>query len=198
MRATPETSSPPFAPGAPPPYRRAAGVTLIEIRLTRIEQLFNSLDHAPFLEKDLDEDAEEYIVGALRDLGRREPARLVLHLPAAELQRIDPDAIGASIRHYFAYRLWGERRRLRRELRVGVASLAIGLSFLAACIALRNVVAATWHTGWADAVQEGLLISGWVAMWRPIEIFLYDWWPIWQTGRLHARLAELPVECRAL
>jgi hypothetical protein len=134
----------------------------------------------------------------MRDLGRREPARLVLHLPPAELERIDRDAIGASIHHYFAYRLWGERRRLRRELRVGLASLAIGLSFLTACLALRDFVAATWHTGWADAVGEGLLISGWVAMWRPIEIFLYDWWPIWQTVRLYARLAELPVECRAL
>ena len=61
---------------------------MIEIRLGRIEQLFNSLDHAPFLEKDLDEDAEEYIVGAMRELGRRETVSLVLHLPSEERQRL--------------------------------------------------------------------------------------------------------------
>jgi hypothetical protein len=26
-------------------------------------------------------------------------------------------------------------------------------------------------------IREGFLIGGWVAMWRPLEVFLYDWWP---------------------
>ena len=34
----------------------------IEIRLSRAQQLFNSLDPSPFHERDLDQDAEEYIV----------------------------------------------------------------------------------------------------------------------------------------
>ena len=34
----------------------------IEIYLDRIEQLFNSMDPSPFHEKDLDRDAEEFIV----------------------------------------------------------------------------------------------------------------------------------------
>ena len=31
--------------------------------------------------------------------------------------------------------------------------------------------------GWAWLVKESLIIGGWVALWRPLEIFLYDWWP---------------------
>jgi len=27
-------------------------------------------------------------------------------------------------------------------------------------------------------VRESLLVGGAVAPWRPLEIFLYDWWPI--------------------
>ena len=30
-------------------------------------------------------------------------------------------------------------------------------------------------------------------MWRPFEIFLYDWWPILRRRRLYARLARMPV-----
>jgi hypothetical protein len=30
-------------------------------------------------------------------------------------------------------------------------------------------------------------------MWRPLEIFLYDWWPIRADARLFDRLAAMPV-----
>ena len=42
-------------------------------------------------------------------------------------------------------------------------------------------------------LQESLLIGGWVAMWRPLEVFLYDWWPIRAEARLFDRLATMPV-----
>ena len=45
-----------IADGSPEP------AAAIEIRLSRAQQLFNSLDPSPFHERDLDQDAEEYIV----------------------------------------------------------------------------------------------------------------------------------------
>ena len=42
-------------------------------------------------------------------------------------------------------------------------------------------------------LRESLLSGGWVAMWRPVEIFLYDWWPIRAEARLFDRLAAMPV-----
>jgi hypothetical protein len=30
-------------------------------------------------------------------------------------------------------------------------------------------------------------------MWRPLEVFLYDWWPIRAEGRLLERLSGIPV-----
>jgi hypothetical protein len=41
--------------------------------------------------------------------------------------------------------------------------------------------------------EQGLLIVGWVAMWRPLEIFLYDWWPIVGERRIHGRLSRMEV-----
>ena len=45
-----------------PAPRDALAGGRIELRLRRIEQLFDSFDPAPFHEKDLDRDAEEFIV----------------------------------------------------------------------------------------------------------------------------------------
>jgi hypothetical protein len=33
-----------------------------------------------------------------------------------------------------------------------------------------------------------------VALWRPLEILLYDWWPMLADARLFDRLANMAVE----
>jgi hypothetical protein len=70
----------------------------------------------------------------------------------------------------------------------------IALTFLAASIAVGDAIA-SYLAGHrlADIVREGFLIGGWVAMWRPLEVFLYDWWPIRAEGRLLQRLSTMPV-----
>jgi hypothetical protein len=46
-------------------------------------------------------------------------------------------------------------------------------------------------------VDEGLVILGWVANWKPIEIFLYDWWPLARRRDLYRRLSDASFELRA-
>ena len=38
------------------------------------------------------------------------------------------------------------------------------------------------------------MIAGWVAMWRPMQIYLYDWWPLLRRSRTYAKLSQMPVE----
>ena len=33
-----------------------------------------------------------------------------------------------------------------------------------------------------------------VAMWRPMQIYLYDWWPLLRRSRIYAKLSHMPVE----
>jgi len=33
-----------------------------------------------------------------------------------------------------------------------------------------------------------------VAMWRPMEIYLYDWWPLRRRSKIFAKLSHMPVE----
>jgi hypothetical protein len=45
-------------------------------------------------------------------------------------------------------------------------------------------------------LRESLVIGGWVALWRPLEIFLYDWWPLRADRRLFQRLSEAEIEIK--
>jgi hypothetical protein len=168
----------------------------IEIRLSRPQQLFNSLDPSPFYDRDLDEDAEEYIVESADDHPIKKPLTLIIHVPADQALGGEGPDLAQAIHNYFAYRLDATRRRLRLYFRDGRISLLVGLAFLFACIGLRQLVLAMSQGFAAEIADEGLYIVGWVAMWRPLEIFLYDWRPIRHRARLYAKLAQVPVIVR--
>jgi hypothetical protein len=174
-------------------YRCEHGKYLIEIRLRELRQLFNTLDPSPFHERDLDPAAEEYLVSAAREIGPRR-SMLVLHLPAKTADEEAVDAVMA-IRHYFEYRSRHTRQQLRLLMGRGAISLAIGLAFLGVCLLLRQLLAGAGDSG-TTILSEGLLILGWVAMWRPVEVFLYDWWPELGRRRLFERIAHMQIETR--
>ena len=180
---------------ANPPTNKP-GTVAVELRLDRIAQLYNSLDPAPFHEKELDRAADEYIVGSAEDLGTL-PMRLVVLLAESEYSSPQTRQIPETIRNHFLLRGQVERRRLRVEWQRGRTSLLIGLAFLIACLVGRGFLLPE-DSMLRRILGEGLLIVGWVAMWGPIEIFLYGWWPIARRMRLYRRLAGLDVEVRAL
>ena len=175
-------------------YRRDGATWLIEIRLRELRQLFNHLDPAPFHEKDLDPAAEAYIEDAVREIGPRQPCKLVVHLPPSERDSEDARTLPEALAHYFEYRARQTQVELRRLLGRGLASLLIGLAFMFACISMRRWLA---EDGKYGVLAEGLLLIGWVALWRPVEIFLYDWWPIRRQQKRFESIAKMPVEIRS-
>jgi len=186
----------PLRPRLESVYRREGSLFLIEMKLQETRQLFNTLDPAPFIEKDLDDDAEAYIIDAAREIGPRRPKKVVVHLPAAAVSGDIARQLPVAMHTYFTYRAEHAALQLRHTLREGSIALLIGLSFLATCLMLRE---AANQLPWSSArtiVREGLLIMGWVAMWRPIQTFLYDWWPIRHHRILLSELSSAPIEVR--
>ena len=170
----------------------------IELRVDRIAQLFHSLDPYPFRERDLDKDAEDYIVSWARELEAEQPIAIVVHAPNSEAQSKAARELSEAFARYFSYRADSLQRELKELFRVGRRSLAIGLAILAVCLLSAHFVAAYFFPPpYRRLVEESLLILGWVANWRPIEIFIYDWWPIVRRRNLYRRLAVASVEVRA-
>jgi len=170
----------------------------IAVRIASISQLFNSLDPFPFQERDLDRNAEEFIVGWARELPRDQPIRIVLHLPTTELEKPECKEVGTALRKYFGYRAEVTQRDLNELFRMGRRSLAIGMAVLAAGLLTTQVVTGRLgESSLARYFEEGLIIISWVANWKPVEIFLYDWWPILRTRNLYRRLANANVETQA-
>ena len=101
------------------------------------------------------------------------------------LDRIDP----AGPRARVARARIDEGDRLAAEL-LGLIEhrRGVGLLFLILCLLLSEFLAKLNMGAATDIIKEGLTICGWVAMWRPLEISLYDWWPLQKQIRLYQAL----------
>ena len=167
---------------------------MIEITVAELRQLFNAIDPSPFRQRDLDPRAEEFIVGWATDLPADKPWALVVHLQRPPGRGDEAVILREAIHEYFGQRVVAATRRLRELFRRGRISLVIALVFLTASIAVGDAIAGALGEGrLSDILREGFLIGGWVAMWRPLEVFLYDWWQIRAEVRLLQRLSTMPV-----
>ena len=150
----------------------------LELRVREIAQLFNSMDPTPFLNRDLDREAEAFI--ETWALGFPPGSQLsitihVEHLPA------DGDAgalMSDAIHNYFDYKAGIVRRDLKQLLKQGRTSLLVGLAFVTVCLIAADAIGLLGSSTAFTIARESLTIVGWVAMWRPLQIFLYDWWPL--------------------
>ncbi|PSH02736.1 MAG: hypothetical protein CXZ00_15900 [Acidobacteria bacterium] len=183
--------------------RASAGNTIsskcavIEVRVTELRQLFNAIDPSPFLVRDLDPKAEEFIVGWSKDYPPAAKLALLIYLDRPAGLPNEAAVLQEAIHEYFSQRALATRRRLRQLFSIGRTSLAIGLAFLALSIVAGDFVASRLKGGGiVQIVRESFLIGGWVAMWRPIQIFLYDWWPIRREAKNYDRLATMPVQIK--
>jgi hypothetical protein len=170
-----------------------ANCEIIEVHVAELRQLFNAIDPTPLWERDLDPKVEEFIVEWSREVPQHVPLALEVHLDRAEGPAGEAALLRDAIHQYFSGRAQSSRRRLRRLFRRGRISLGIGLAVLAVFTGLAQLVAARVSGGFSQVLRESLSIGGWVAMWRPLEVFLYDWWPIRADAKLFDRLAAMPV-----
>jgi hypothetical protein len=172
--------------------------TAIQVKVDEVSQLFNTLDPFPFRERDLDKDAEDFIVGWARELPRHSTLKIVIHVPDAEARRASVGELTAALQRYFTYRAEVLTLDLNGLFRVGRLSLLIGLIVLAVCLVLAQLVETLpVNDQVARYLEEGLIILGWVANWKPLEIFLYEWWPVTQRRDLYRRLSKATVDVLA-
>jgi hypothetical protein len=174
---------------------RKAREHTIEVNLEELEQFFNTIDPSPFHEKDLDEDLEEFIVSWAKEYPLDEPLRLVVYLQKPGPGTDAHSVIERAVHNYFAYKTELNHREFKLLLREGRTSLLIGLVFLTLCLSGGQMASRLQIPG-ASIVETSLTIAGWVAMWHPMDVFLYGWWPLRREGKVYRKLSTIPVEVR--
>ncbi len=181
--------------------RKMRAPAVIQLKLSELSQLFNSMDPSPFIDKDLDADAEAFIAGWALEFPVSKPITLVVHVDqhsTAVSGDMDPrQFVEAAVRNFFLGKARTAQREMRQLLQIGQISLLIGMAFMALCLTLSQLIASklpgSTTAGW---FREGLLVGSWVALWKPIDIYLYGWWPLLRRLRVFRKMSRLRVELK--
>lgn len=169
----------------------------IALPLDRVDQLIEPCADSPFLKRRLRVDAEEFIVEQATALPRKAPLKLLVLLPPSA--NPETHSIVEAVHQHFTFRRVQAEKDFRRTLRFGWRSLLIGLVFLSLALGLVGIVKRYLPSGNLSTVIEiGLAIMAWVALWRPGELLLYEWYPFRRDARLFRRLehADLRIAVR--
>jgi hypothetical protein len=151
------------------------------------------MDPTPFHHRNLDTDAEEFLESWALEFPHNSHFRIIVHIEQMPPEDQAP-LVAEAIHNYFEYKSERSKRSLRLLLLEGRASLVIGLCFLAICLLGADIFAAGFaNNTFLRLLKESLLIGGWVAMWHPMQIFLYDWWPFIRRGRIYRNLGRASV-----
>jgi hypothetical protein len=156
----------------------------IELHLRGLSDLVE-VNASPLKNGALTADAESYIVSKAKQFPAHQPIHLVIK--STEPLRLD---VGPSIRAHFCEAAQAEAANMSELFRGGRKALLIGLLTLGLCLFLAWYF--TYHAAQRPItrlIQESFVILGWVSMWKPIEIFLYEWLPLARRRKLFLRLS---------
>ena len=167
----------------------------LRLDLRRLDDLFSAPESDPLAGRAEELSGLEQLANQLRPL-RRAPVRTRIVLPASErapdLESRCRDALRAVLDRRIE-RNRNDARSLRRE---GYATLWRGLVFLALCLLGSRIMGeVTLLPGFVEQfIDEGLVIAGWVALWYPLDVLLYQRWPLARERRLYESLRDMGLE----
>jgi hypothetical protein len=177
-------------------YRKEKEIYYIDVHVQNQQQLFDYRDPAPFRERDLDEDFVKYVLSSLREIPNPKAVKLMISFPRKIADEVKVDVIENAIHTFFEYEVELSRRDMKLNFREGQNALIFALMFLSICVAISNF-ALKDVTGWLQLTfKEGLTVIGWVALWKPMNLFLYEWWPVLERMKRFEILVSIPVEIR--
>jgi hypothetical protein len=173
---------------SPAPIHRLA------LRVREIAQLFNSMDPTPFLNKDLDPEANTFIETWAAGYAPGSRFHITIHLEQWPSDGDPSEMLSTAIHNHFSYKAERTRTALKHLLQLGRKSLVIGLVFVTLCLFAADAIEKLGTFPGSTIARESLTIVGWVAMWRPLQTFLYDWWPLQRQIRLYQQLGSAHIQ----
>jgi hypothetical protein len=167
----------------------------ITLALDDITQLFEEPEINPFAPNRVYTSGIRTILNELKPLSLNSRTRANILLPATQISPALQQQVKDAIERYCRSRIYRNEKELLSLRWRGLRALQGGSLFLAACLVLSALVEnATFLPEFLiHFFSEGLIIAGWVSLWHPIEILLYEWWPYWRENRLLQHIMEMEM-----
>jgi hypothetical protein len=169
------------------------------IPLEDITHLFVVPDFDPYSDRATYASGLDTILTALRSKSLRKKTRAILVLPTQVITEGLESTVKQAVIRYCDFKIQEAKSELAATLWQGTKALQSGVVFLVVCLALAALVDASTLIPriLGNFLSEGLTIVGWVSLWRPVELLLYEWWPLWRNRRVYEYIGKMDLVIQA-
>ncbi len=165
------------------------------IRLDTLESLFYPLDSAPVAERVLSAEVRNHLLDEWEWVRDEPPDVLTVWAPEHERAGADEGALRATINS--SLRAASGPLRVADPLpRSEMIAARLGVALLFACIVVSAALDRLSEDVIVEGVSQGILVLGWVSLWRPAERFVAGTVPHFFNRRRYAEFADIGVEFR--
>ena len=166
---------------------------ILTLQVHRVEDILFKSSIPLSCKKLLNDEVEEFIVQEAENLPVKNNITLLIR--ATGPPAILDDKIAAMVHAHFAYCRSKTEKQLKDILKLGWRSLFIACIFLIAMFFITRALGSFLpEGGFLTMLSELFIILGWVALWRPADLLLYEWRPFKRKARLYAKLSECDVQ----
>jgi len=169
----------------------------VDLYLSDIHNFFQTPEVDPFLGENIEASGIDQLIDTMnaRPGVQKGISKIVIHLPEAMIQPDLPSRVSIAITNYCNAQIRLAVQKKREIWLEGRKALRIGLVFWAICLALSLLFEEVIFTRHAVGrlFGEGFIIAGWVGLWRPAELLLYDWRPYSREKKRYEEIKAMEV-----
>jgi C4-dicarboxylate transporter len=164
----------------------------INIKISKLDQLINVDSDSIYPGTGVDSDAAEYLHNEADLIRLNHDVQLEINIPKITKEEIN---IVENVLHkFFDYKAEIAKKELSKNFAQGITALIFSVILFFSCAIIYLLFQAL---GASDAVMtlltSILVIACWVAVWTPVEIFLFNWWPIRHEVRVFRKLSSMEI-----
>lgn len=175
----------------------AGKVITIELKLNALSDLLNVKNLDVFPTKYLDSDAADYLYSEANKIIKlkRDSYALKVFLPKKDIESDTGELVTTMVHDYFAYKAKLSSQDIKINFVRGRRSIVVVASFVAFCFALGYMLMKIITDEDLKLLVQGVfVIAMWVAVWNPVDTFLFAWWPMGRDKKIYDKLASMPIE----
>ena len=167
----------------------ASSASTVSVEVVSVEMMLD-LGNTPFTTPGLHADVASHILEHARHFPVRNNFRINVSVPAKDM--VYAEEVQLAIHHHFKTAEIHAARELSEIWRDGRIATMIGLLFMSLLLGTGQLVMSITERE-SRLITESMTVFGWVSMWRPAELLLYDHWPVRRNRILARQLAKAEV-----
>jgi hypothetical protein len=177
--------------------------TELVLHLDEIGKFFNIPDPDPLAGNQLFEPGIDRVYDQVRASGLKCDPHLILYLPKKQVNPKNEQNLKTGIEDYCKFQVYKIQNSLEMQKRQGRRTLIYGLTILIICLLLSGIgfyLTSIAPTAFLYALggfmYNGFMIIGWVSLWTPTSMLLFERWPDIISKKTYEKIMEMTIEIR--